>query len=273
MTRNFNNKIQTILELNEFIYQNKKTYNYHMRHIKLVGRYAMLINHRLGANIDLVKLSYVALAHDVLKERGLCKSDDGKVFWNNHEIPQDLNKYVRKNLDTLEEFNLSDYFNTDVQLHALAAGIFLKKELGIDDPEILYPIFFHSCPIISVYETLDPKIQMMIDVITLADKLSSNYIRINEKTQFVRVDLDKVVFGESGMEFNYSLGLYIARLISQGKLPDKQSIATTEYYYKRLKDINPLISKNIGIKSLGGNKIWPKRESQALKMQQAYSKM
>ena len=54
-----------------------------------------------------------------------------------------------------------------------------------------------------VYEKLDKKIQTMIDITMLADKLSSNYLRINFRKVDVRIDLDQVVFGLSGNEFNY----------------------------------------------------------------------
>lgn len=257
----------TLLELNEFIQHDRITFKYHMIHIKLVEKYALLLAIKLNTKVDYDKISFSALAHDLFKDQGLKKKNDGKIFWNNHNIPQDLNRYVRMNLDILEKFDLSDFFNTDIQLHSLAAGIFLYKEFGIDDPEILYPIFFHSCPIISVYENLNDSVKEAVDIIMLADKLSSNYIRINDRNHLVRIDLDKAVFGDSGKEFNYTLGLYIARLISQGKSPDKQSIATTEFYYKRLKSINPLIAKNDGIKRLGGNKLWPKRVSKVWKNQ------
>ena len=267
MQNEFDIQSSMLLELNEFIQKDRITFNYHMHHIKLARKYALLLNEKLGAGIDPLKISYITLAHDLFKEHGLHKKKDGKVAWMSHNIPQDLNRYVRMNLDVLDEFNLCDFFNTDIQLHALAAGIFLRIELGITDPEILYPVFFHSCPIISVYEKLDPKIQDVVDIMMLADKLSSNYLRINERKHLVRIDLDKVVFGERGREFNYTLGLYIARLISQGKSPDKQSILTTEYYYKRLRNMNPLVTKNDGIKMLGGNKLWPKRKSQAWRTQ------
>ena len=267
MNNGFYNQTRLLLELNHFIQHKRITFNYHMQHIKLARKYALILNNKLNAGLDPVKLSFVALAHDLFKEHGLNPMKDGKVFWNEHPIPQDLNRYVRMNLDTLEEFGLVDFFNTDVQLHALAAGIFIYKELGIKDPEILYPVFFHSCPIMDVYKTLDPKIQTAVDIMMLADKLSSNYLRINSRRMIVRADLDLAVFGANGKEFNYSLGLYMARLIGQGKSPDKQAIATTYHYFKRLQAINPLVSRYISVKQLGGNRLWPKRTSQVLKMQ------
>lgn len=255
-----------LIDLNSFIHSDSKMFDYHMRHIRLVRRYAMLLNKKLGGRMSNRKLSYIALSHDIFKERSLNQERDGNVIWNNHNIPQDTNRYVRMNLHVLEEYGLDEYFNTDVQFHSLAAGIFLRSEFGITDKEILYPVFFHSCPIIPVYEQLDPRLKAMIDVIMLADKLSSNYLRINYRQSLVRIDLDQAVFGANGREFNYTLGLFIARLIGQGKSEEKQSNISTEYYYKRLCDQNPIISKNINIKKLGGNGVWPKRKSQALMM-------
>jgi|GEM_PF-2168396 len=261
-------KLDTILKLNEFIQNSRADFSYHMHHIQAAREYALILREKLGTEITPDKLSFIALSHDLLKEHGLDPSKDGTIVWKDeHNIPQDLNRYVRTNLDILEEWDLADFFNTDIQLHALASGIFLIKEFGIEDPEVIYPIFFHSCPITSVYETLSDRTKELVDIIMLADKLSSNYLRINEKNTGVRVDLDKVVFGESGKEFNYSTGLYVARLISQGKNPDEQSLMTTDLYYKRVQAINPLIRKNTGIKKLGGISLWPKRKSKVLPMQ------
>lgn len=254
---------QMLLNLDEFIQHNSKMYRYHRKHIKLVRRYAYIINDRLGNKLSKKKLSYISLAHDLFKEVGL-DPNRKDVIWNDHVIPQDTCRYVRTNLDVLEEYGLDEFFNTDVQYHALSAGIFVRTELGVTDEEILYPIFFHSCPVISIYKTLSPRVRMMIDVTTLADKLSSNYLRINYRERDVRIDLDQTVFGNSGMEFNYSLGLFLARLISQGKSEEKQSKIATEYYYNRLCEINPVISKTYSIKRLGEAKKWPKRKSQVL---------
>lgn len=254
-----------LIELNTFIHKNNPLFEYHMKHINLVKDYALILNKRLNLHLDNRKLRFVCLAHDILKERSL---HPGKhITWRGHEIPQDLNWYVRTNLDILEQFKLDDYFNSSCQYHALAAGIFLYKELKISDPEIIYPIMFHSCQIISVYETLSKRIRDMVDVVMISDKLSSNWLRINFRNSNVRVDLDQVVFGNNGMELNYSLGLYIARLISQGKDDSAESLKATEFYYKRLSEINPFVFENYSIKKLGGVKNWPLRNSQVWKMQ------
>lgn len=261
----FNNidpESQMLLDLNKFIHHDNKMFEYHIKHIKLVRRYALIINKLLNAHIDEKKLSFIALAHDLFKERSL--DPNKSVSWRGIEIPQDTNRYVRQNLDILEEYDLDDYFNSDMQYHALSAGIFIIKEFNIKDKEILYPIFFHSCPIISVYETLSQRIRTMVDIIMLSDKLSSNYLRINLRKVEVRIDLDQVVFGSSGYEFNYTLGLFIARLISQGKSEETQSKIATDYYFNRLCDMNPIISNDYSIKMLGGAKIWQPRKSQIL---------
>lgn len=253
----FNPDDYALIKLNQEIQKDSDRLDYHMEHIKLARKYALIINKRLGYNLDATKLSYAALAHDLLKEHGLNKKKES-IY------PQDLNKYVRENLDLLKHYSLDDYFNTSVQYHALAAGIYLKKELHIEDLSILYPVMFHSCPIIDVYANLPFKVRTAVDIMMLSDKLSSNYLRINMKLMPVRVDLDQAVFGSSGREFNYTLGLFLARLISNGKSNEKQSKIATEYYYKRLIESNPLVSKIPNIKKLGANKIWEKRESQAL---------
>jgi len=254
-----------LLDLNEFIHNGTELFNYHMNHIDLVRRYATLLNRKLLVNINIRKLEYIALAHDLFKERSLNK-EHISVNWRGHQVPQDTNRYVRLNLQVLEEYGLDEYFNTDVQLHPLAAGIFLIKEFGINDKEILYPIMFHSCPIITIYERLDLRTRYMIDIVMLSDKLSSNYLKINNRNKKVRIDLDKAVFGALGNELNYTMGLFLARLISQGESKGEHGILATEYYHKRLNESNPLIPKKYSLRGLGGSCTWPKRNSQAWKM-------
>ncbi len=228
-------------------------YAYHMEHIRLVINYAIEINKRLGLPDNSVRYTYIGLGHDLLKEHGLDEKYD--LHWNNIKIPMNLNYYVRKNLDILEKFQLDDYFNSDCSLHGLAAGIFMYKEMGIHDECILYPIFFHSCPIMEVYHKLPQYLQNMIDVILLADKLSSNWLRINMLEKDVCCDMDLAVFGPTGKEFNYSIGLVLARLISQSKWDGEQSTLATNEYIRRLNELNPAITKI----ELGGKQKWPKR--------------
>lgn len=260
----------TLLDLTTFIHKENALYEYHMAHIQLVKEYALVLNQRLGSEFDTEKLSFIAYAHDLFKERSLDPSKD--VVWNDISIPQDLNRYVRTNIPLLDEHGLGDYFNTDIQLHPLSAGIFLQTQFNIIDKEILFPIFFHSCPIIPVYETLSEKIRGMVDLIMLADKLSSNYLRINMRKIAVRIDLDQAVFGPTGKEFNYTTGLVIARIISQGKSKEPRSLESTDYYYRRLHAINPFIPESRNVKKLGGKSIWPQRNSPVLPTQYHFSK-
>ncbi len=254
-----------LLELNYFIHGNNEMVGYQIEHIKLVRKYAMLLNKKLHAQLSNRKLGYIALAHDLFKERSLDPDAEEDVTWKGHIIPQDTTRYVRTNLEVLEKFGLDEYFNTDMQYHALAAGIFLYNEFGIKDPEILYPVFFHSCQIISVYETLPTRIKRSVDIIMLADKLSSNWLKINMREVPVRIDLDLAVFGQDGLEFNFSLGLFLARVISQGKSTESESKNATKYYFDRLTKMNPLIPKHYSVKKLGGAEIWPKRKSRAFR--------
>lgn len=254
----FNTESQMLLNMNKYIHKNKPAYyGYHMNHILLTWKYALLIINRLKIKCNKQKMQYACFGHDLFKEHGL--DPNIKIVWESHDIPTDLNWYVRTNLDILELYGLDEYFNTDINLHGLAAGIFIHKEFNIRDKEILYPIFFHSCPIISVYETLSRQIQNMVDVMILADKLSSNYLKINMHNKEVRIDLDQIVFGLNGNEFNYTLGLFLARLIGHNKSQEEQSILSTKYYHKRLCEQNPLIGKQFSIKKLGGNILWPQR--------------
>jgi HD superfamily phosphohydrolase YqeK len=241
--------INELIKLNKLIHSNTRRCKRHLHHIELTAQYASKIADKLLTPINRYKLKYAALAHDLLKEKEFNK-EMNQIDKNGILIPQDLNWYVRSNLSILEEYGLDYYFNTDIQLHALASGIYLHKEIGINDLEILYPVFFHSCPIIPVYETLNPRIQLIIDIMMLSDKLSSN--KINQETKKSPINLEIAVFGESGNEFNYTLGLLLARLISQGKSTEMQSTIATEFYYKRLLATHPYISE----KTLEEMKAW-----------------
>lgn len=249
-----NKYMDKLIDLNFFIHKDYDRIDYHIQHIRLTRLFLIELNKRLGFGYNNTTLTWIGLCHDLLKEHGLDKTK--QVEYKGKEIPQDINRYVRMNLDVLEEFGLEDYFSSDVQYHALAAGIFLYKEMNVKNPEILYPIMFHSCPIMDVYLTLDKRIQTLVDMTMLADKLSSNWLRINMLDKEVCCDLTYYTFGESGRELNYTLGLYLARLISQGKSDGEQSKITTKYYYDKLCRTNPLIAKHC---ELGGKQEWPKR--------------
>jgi HD superfamily phosphohydrolase YqeK len=244
--------INVLTELNKLIHSHTRRCERHLKHIELTASYASKIADRLSVPLDRYKLKYAALAHDLLKEKEFTK-EVNQIDKGGFEIPQDLNWYVRSNLLILEKYGLDYYFNTDIQLHALASGIYLHKHMGITDPEILYPVFFHSCPIIPVYETLNPCTQTTVDIIMISDKLSSN--EINRSSRKSSINLELAVFGENGDEFNYSLGLLLARLIGQGKSTEKQSIMSTDFYYKRLLKTHPYVSG----KSLEEMKTWARK--------------
>ena len=214
---------------------------YRIEHLHLTATYAKRIATLLGGfnNLDLYQLRFSAHAHDLLKEK-FFDSSSTEIEIAGYRVPQDLNRYVRLNLATLEPYNLDEYFNTDVQLHALAAGIFLIKEFKISDSAIIYPVCFHSCPILPVYEGLDERLRNSVDIILLSDKLSSWHLKaeLGKKSSF---DLVQAVFGENGKEFNFSLGLLLARLIGQGSSTEEYSLMMTEYYYQRAVKLNPLL--------------------------------
>jgi hypothetical protein len=248
-----------MLKMNRVIHAKYENLEYHMNHIILTRDYLVDLNNRLGLGISFHILDYIGLGHDLLKERGL--DPESTLIYNGISIPQDPNRYVRENLDVLKEFGLEDYFNSDLQYHALAAGIFLYKEMHVIDPYILYPVMFHSCPIMDVYYTLPTKMQTLVDMTILADKLSSNWLRINMLEKDVCCDLDLILYGSSGKEFNYAMALYMARLISYGKSDGEQSKMATRYYYEKLVNENPLISRYVNDDDykIGGKKKWQKR--------------
>ena len=257
LLKTFHPEIRMLLDMNEFIHDSpeKEYAEYHRTHIDLVNQYSLILNKRLGFKLSEFKLTYNAYAHDLLKEHGLDELRQRK--YKSHTIPENVTLYVRNNLDILEQYGMDEYFNSAAQYHALAAAIFLVKELKITDPEIIYPVMFHSCPVINVYEALPVKTQQYVDIMMLADKLSSNYLRINWRETPVAVDLDLAVFGENGNELHYALGLYLARAI--GDKTDAVGVQAMSYYTERLSRNMPWI--NIKKIALGGAKKWPKRKS------------
>jgi HD superfamily phosphohydrolase YqeK len=270
LLNNFGIELKKILDINEYIHSKSSLYDFHMNHLYLTGKYSLLLNDLLNTKIDPRKLEYIAYSHDLFKERkndSFFKNNGEIINWNGYNIATDLNAYVRLNLNLLGTYQLDDYFNTDIQLHPLSAGIFLHNELKIDDPEILYPVMFHSCPIIPVYEELDPNVQTIVNIIILADKLSSNYLKINMREVPVQFDLDLLVFGKDHNQFNYELGLYGARLLAQGRSKEHYSTLATKFYYNRLKKSNPFILKFEINKQIGGQRLCPKRNSQLWKIQ------
>ena len=56
-----------LIELNKFIHSKNKMFNYHMKHIMLVRKYALVINNKLKSNISNRKLSFISLSHDLFR--------------------------------------------------------------------------------------------------------------------------------------------------------------------------------------------------------------
>ena len=83
---------------------------------------------------------------------------------------------------------------------------------------------------------------MYVDIVMLADKLSSNFQKIHHYKEKVDFNLHHAVFG-MGKEFNFSLGLLLARMLSQGSSTEEQSIISTDFYYQRALSVNPLLSR------------------------------
>ena len=259
--------LEVLMELNQFTREDcsPSFAEYNMKHCSLLEQYALLLAEKLEVDVDPIIIKYVAWSHDLLKEKSLSKDQEYKYF-RDFKVPQDINRYIRTNMDLLESFKLDLYFNSDIQLHSQAAAIFLYHEFKVNDERVLYPVFFHSCPIISVYETLSYELQTLVDITMLADKLSSNYLRINYNGIKVPVNLETCVFGSDGSEFNYSLGLLLARMIGQGNSKEVNSIKATEFYFKRASEINPLLKENFSFERKGVYKLWPKRKSLLVKM-------
>lgn len=239
-------KISMMYELTKLIHGGSERAQYQLDHVRLVSHYFILLSKKLNVSVPYDTVRFISYGHDLLKDKFFdnklntieVTTSAGKTI----KIPQNLNWYVRTNLDILEIYKLDDHFNSDCQLHALGSGIFCHKRLHITDPDIIYPILFHSCPIIEVYETLPDKTRILVDIMILADKLSSNKLK-KDMGKNILYDLEKAVFGESGKEFNFTLGVYLARIIGSGNNPGKESIKANEYFYEVLKKSNPLLPK------------------------------
>ena len=255
-----NEQVKLLMNLDEANQKENILFDYHRKHIDLVYEYSLIINERLNANLDPIILGSISYAHDIFKESGLDVNVEKK--FQDTIIPQDIKKYVSDNKSILNEYGMEEYIDSFIY-HAMASAIFLIKELKITDKNIIYGILFHSCPIIPIYETLDEETKMYVDVITLADKLSSNYLKINAGMK-VRCYLERMVFGEEGNEFNYTLGLFLARMISKGKDKDHINEESLKYYKNRVKEIFPFFP-NIKLKDLGDKDKWPKQKSKVLK--------
>jgi HD superfamily phosphohydrolase YqeK len=185
-----------------------------------------------------------ALAHDVAK--GLKDSNASIHIFRD---TGDVKEYVRKNLDILDPYGLAYYFNTDIDYHALAGGIWLEKTYDIKDPRILYPIFFHTCPAVDVYKTLDEETRLYCDVLALADKMEKNdrklkkNIEKNKKQKrYSKYDLNHILFGASGKEFNMTAALFMIRHLEfKDEESGNEARKAYRYFYDELRKISPFL--------------------------------
>lgn len=105
--------------------------------------------------------------------------------------------------------------------HGLNAAGWLY-EYGEDDPYVLIPIMLHQGNVASLYQfikSIDPFMTRLIECTILADKLASNYLKAMLGKNIQRF-LHRVLYGETGNEFNYSQALYTASVMKNGKSPN-----------------------------------------------------
>ena len=235
---------------------------YHFDHCEKLMKYGNDIMVRLGILEYRNELEIVAYAHDLFKRYSLREND---VEWNGKIIPQNIPKYIDENRFVLDKFGLNMIRSDNFSNHPIAAGIFLYKEFTVDDPKIIYPVFFHSCPIISIYKKLDKALRNFIDVILLADKMSANVLCRGIKKWHSKVDMELVLYGENHKEFNYTNALLTAKILGQCGSKDKFSVESTKHYYKRAARINPALDKNSIL--LGRKKPWKFNKAIFCKMQ------
>jgi len=230
--------------------------NYRIRHARLTVDYTerLMRSFHILVVDDRRKLSIAARFHDLLKADATLGSGSSQlVFAKMAELgfPTDLKEYIYTNSEYFPTLGVQG-FTENIAEHALALVLHMLVHYDILDREILYPILFHSCPILPTYSKLNQRRQTMIDIITLADKLSSNALRLlgdadGKKAPF---NLHLAVFGVDDCEFNFTEGLFLARLLSQGKSQDPYSLVMTQYYFQRLKERSPLWAKTNNIPNL-----------------------
>ena len=100
----------------------------------------------------------------------------------------------------------------------------------------------------------------MIDLTVVADKCSSNYLKIQ---QYVPCNfrMEDILFGMDGKEFNFSAALFAARLIGSENYSDEFNKDINIFYLHRLNRINPFIMDKVHIKDYGRKKIWERKPS------------
>ena len=232
---------------------------YHKDHCRKLIEYGNDIFAHLGIHDCRWELELIAYGHDLFKKYSL---DRGELELEGIKIPYDTKKYIDENKDVLEKFGLSMIDSENFSKHPTAAGIFLYKELGIEDPALIYPVFFHSCPVVSVYRELDERTRTLVDVVMLADKLSANSLTRDFKKWHKKVNMDLCLYGETGREFNYTNALLTAKILGQAGSKDVISVESVRYYYYRACEQNPALDKYSRL--LGGKKPWKLKKVETL---------
>ena len=255
-----NSKI--LKELNDKWYKDLRSHKYHMAHLELFKRYAFEINSRMGNPFDQEDLSMIAYAHDLFKDdhKDVQYTNNGEDIFMTKEVI--CHKYEK----SLEYFGFKKKEKTVLSAHAKCAALFVMncQELEGYNKDILYPIIFHSLPILRLYRDLTAEIQRLIDITVLADKCSSNYLKIQQYVP-VHFRLEDILFGVDGSEFNFSAALFAARLIGSEGYNDEFNKDMNTFYLNRLNKINPFIVDKTTIKEYGRKKIWERKQSILLK--------
>jgi len=236
--------LKVLIDTNILLHRHEEEFNYHIIHCYLMESYMNLIADKYDKyNFDKSLFPIIAFGHDLLKDR-----------------ENKFSTFYQKNTSNRKRFFLSDSMYNSLSTHAYRSAEFLSNyPFNVTEGKILFPILFHSIPIIDVMiKYLSPATREYINLTMLCDKLSSNYWRITNGIK-TWCDLDKIVFGDNGDELNYNKGLYYARLLNGIKYKNKYSIQAEEYYRK-------LYDPSVNIK-LEEKKLWEKRNNQQLKMQ------
>ena len=222
----------------------EQEFNYHMKHCFVMEKYMNIIADKYDKfKFDKKLFSIITWSHDLLKDR-------------EHKF----STFYQKNTSNRKRFFLSDKMYDSVSTHAYRSAEFLSNyPFNVIDGKILFPILFHSVPIIDIMvKCLSQDTREYINITILADKLSSNYWRIYNNIE-TPCDLALEVFGNNFDKFDYFKGIYIARLLDDYKYKNIYSTEATEYY-RKLYDENQYIK-------LGEKKIWEKRKNPLFKMQ------
>lgn len=213
---NINFNMFKAIKLNKKIHKNSAKYKYHMNHIIRAATYGAEINAKLDFPVERNKLNFALLMHDILK---------GSVSAEYMDDNDKKSDYIKDNYNILNKLNLYQYWKK-MSKHAVAGGIFvynlLKESNNLDGNEdIVRAIMFHSYPIVAVYKNLNKSNRIMIDIVVLADKLSSNWIKINDPSEeSPKYYLEEELYGKDKKQIKFDYALVKAREIGMGD-PEK----------------------------------------------------